>query len=784
MITKIICDDSILIVPSNIKNLIIKEITSLDSFFSCKIISDKELKKLVFFDYDIKAIDKLASLLNINHSVAKEYIEAMYYINDNNYPSNKLNMLFNYKSLLLKDNLLKIDRLFINSLKNKKVIIYGFDIISKEMQLILKELTTDYSIISNKRKYEHNKQVYCFESLDDEVEAIAYQISSLIDEGVDINNIKIANVNQDYVFAINRIFKMYNIPINLHSSEKLFNLCCVKNFYNNFVKNNDFNKSLKEFSALYPLEAETFNCLVDICNQLVEVYDKQSALLYLLKNTSIPLNTFSNAVEIINIDNYLSNENDYIFVLSNNQNIFPKTYKDESFLTDKEKEMLKISTSDDLNKQSKESFKLMLGKHKNLILSYKLKSSFASYNKSFVLEELGFNEMVFNQNTFISYSSISDRLSLAKKLDNLYLKNQDVDLEAKYNFYKIPYKNYDHRFKSFDSNKIKDYLIKSKKSLSYSALDNFFKCSYRYYLNNILSIGKVPQNISIDIGNSFHKILELSFKEGFDFEKSFEEEIKKIQDIVTMFYLNKHKLALKEIININKDNLSQSQLDKVLTEQKVSINYSSPIPITFKGFIDKIIYTTKDDKTYVAIIDYKTGNPEIDVSKVKYGLSMQLPIYLYLLKHANELKNVVVCGFYLQKLIPKQASVGADYIDTLKDGIMLQGYSNSDKNVLSMLDPHYESSSMIKSMRVKKDGGFYPYTKVLSSEDMNEIASMVEEKVIDALNQICECNFKINPKVIEGKNIGCAFCEFADCCFYNHNDLCYLDSKTIDEEGE
>ena len=180
MITKIICDDSILIVPSNIKNLIIKEITSLDSFFSCKIISDKELKKLVFFDYDIKAIDKLASLLNINHSVAKEYIEAMYYIKDNNYPSNKLNMLFNYKSLLLKDNLLKIDRLFINSLKNKKVIIYGFDMISKEMQLMLKELTTDYSIIRNECKYEHNKQVYCFESLDDEVEAIAYQISSLI----------------------------------------------------------------------------------------------------------------------------------------------------------------------------------------------------------------------------------------------------------------------------------------------------------------------------------------------------------------------------------------------------------------------------------------------------------------------------------------------------------------------------------------------------------------------------------------------------------------------------
>ena len=291
--------------------------------------------------------------------------------------------------------------------------------------------------------------------------------------------------------------------------------------------------------------------------------------------------------------------------------------------------------------------------------------------------------------------------------------------------------------------------------------------------------------ISIDIGNAFHKVLELSFKDGFDFDNAFNDELNKAKDIITKFYLNKHKLALKEIIKINKDNLDSSHLNNVLTEKKVAVEYSYPINITFKGFIDKIIYTTKDDKTYVAIIDYKTGSPEIDVSKVKYGLSMQLPIYLYLLKHASELKNVVVCGFYLQKLIPKQASAGSDYFDTLKDGIKLQGYSNSDKSILSMLDPGFESSSMIKSMKVKKDGEFYPYVKTLSSEDMNEIASMVEDKIVDALNQICECNFDINPKVVEGKNVGCAFCEFKDCCFFNHNDLCYLDSTTInDEEGE
>ena len=226
-------------------------------------------------------------------------------------------------------------------------------------------------------------------------------------------------------------------------------------------------------------------------------------------------------------------------------------------------------------------------------------------------------------------------------------------------------------------------------------------------------------------------------------------------------------------------------MNDVLTEHEVLVNYEKPINIFFKGIIDKIIYTTKDDKTYVAIIDYKTSNPEIDVSKVKYGLSMQLPIYLYLLKHAKDLKNVVVCGFYLQKLIPSQSKFGLDYLDTLKESVALQGYSNADKEILSMLDPGYENSNLIKSMKVKKDGDFANYAKVLTSEEMQEIAEMVEDKILDALEEICACNFKINPKIIEGKNVSCKYCEFKDCCFYNHNDLHYLDSSNLnDEDGE
>ena len=325
-------------------------------------------------------------------------------------------------------------------------------------------------------------------------------------------------------------------------------------------------------------------------------------------------------------------------------------------------------------------------------------------------------------------------------------------------------------------------MIDSKKSISYSSISNYFACGFRYYLANLLNVGKQIKSRSIDIGLVFHKVLELSYKKDFDFDKIYDEELSKTEDVVTKFYLEKFKGLLKDIIKINSDNLKDSRLTNVITEKKVAVEYQEPINITFKGFVDKILYCEEDDKTYVSIIDYKTGSPDIDVSKVTYGLSLQLPIYLYLLKHTNEFKNVVVCGFYLQKLLPKQFKADQDYLQTVTQNIALQGYSNSSFSILSMLDPHFANSTLIKSMKTKKDGSFNSYAKVLSTAEMNEISNQVEEKIKEALNKICECDFDINPKILKGKNEGCKFCEFKECCFVTHDDYFYLDDQKEDEE--
>ena len=189
------------------------------------------------------------------------------------------------------------------------------------------------------------------------------------------------------------------------------------------------------------------------------------------------------------------------------------------------------------------------------------------------------------------------------------------------------------------------------------------------------------------------------------------------------------------------------------------------------GIIDKLMYKEENDKTIVAVIDYKTGNTNIDLNKTIYGLSMQLPIYLYLAQNSG-LKNVKIAGFYIQNIINKEND---------ENNLKLNGYSNSKKEILEQFDSSYENSNVIKSMRTKTDGDFYSYSKTLNEIEMNNLINLVDKKIKEGANNILEANFDINPKAIDGINIGCTYCKFKDICFKKEKDIINLKEQNYKE---
>ena len=51
--------------------------------------------------------------------------------------------------------------------------------------------------------------------------------------------------------------------------------------------------------------------------------------------------------------------------------------------------------------------------------------------------------------------------------------------------------------------------------------------------------------------------------------------------------------------------------DNAMYEKKINVDYGNNI--VFTGVIDKILYKEDIDKTYVTLIDYKTGNSRGDI---------------------------------------------------------------------------------------------------------------------------------------------------------------------------
>ena len=193
--------------------------------------------------------------------------------------------------------------------------------------------------------------------------------------------------------------------------------------------------------------------------------------------------------------------------------------------------------------------------------------------------------------------------------------------------------------------------------------------------------------------------------------------------------------------------------------------------IIFKGFIDKIIMD--DNFKYASIVDYKTGNPSLDLNNSIYGIDLQLPVYVYLLK--NKYPNIRIVGFYLQKILNGVISCDnkKDYNSLKEDKLKLHGYTNNDENLISLFDSNYYDSNVIKGMKTSSKG--ISSKKVLSDDDIIKLYNITEDKINLAIDNILDCDFSINPKRVGSDNLGCMFCKYKDVCFMNESDVVNLD---------
>ncbi|WIF95357.1 helicase-exonuclease AddAB subunit AddB [Caminicella sporogenes] len=347
---------------------------------------------------------------------------------------------------------------------------------------------------------------------------------------------------------------------------------------------------------------------------------------------------------------------------------------------------------------------------------------------------------------------------------------------------------------------------------SISRFEKFVNCPFAHFIN----FGLKPQERkeykikTPDLGRLFHasmekfaktlKLEDLSWRE-LNREKC-DEIVEKIIDEITpqfennilsssyryKYLINKLKRISKRAVwtlteHIKKGDFKPSFYefgfgdDLYSNAPPIIIELPNGEQIKIEGRIDRIDILEGDKRSYVKVIDYKSGNKKFSLSDVYYGLQIQLIVYLdaVLINKDKLMVNEAYPGgvFYFKLDDPMVESDGND-IEAIEKEIMkklkMDGIIIKDINIAKAMDRDLEDekNSSVIPVSLKKDGNFTKYSSVLEDEDMYNLIKHVRNLIIEIAGEILKGNIKIEPCKIDNR-IYCEYCEYACICQFDKN---------------
>lgn len=347
---------------------------------------------------------------------------------------------------------------------------------------------------------------------------------------------------------------------------------------------------------------------------------------------------------------------------------------------------------------------------------------------------------------------------------------------------------------------------------SVTRLETFAACAFSHFLTYGLELKE--RNLSsfaaVDIGNIFHEVLELYAvgmkKSGYSwFEITPSESEQLLQACMEQAVGANHNLALYENARNSyaKDRMFRILKRTVwaLTRQvrqgrftpdsfevsfsyaedmkSVNFNLSEEEKMHLRGRIDRIDTLSEDEKLYVKIIDYKSGNTSFQFLNVYYGLQLQLVVYmnaaLELMEKRNPEKDIVPAGiFYYHVNDPMVEAEGGVPEEELQKKILkelkLNGLVNKDQEVIGNMDTELENAVSINSdvipVGLNKDGSLKKTSKAMATADFAALSAYVNETILHLGQRMIRGDISVSPYASADRT-GCDYCNYRAICQFD-----------------
>ena len=211
-------------------------------------------------------------------------------------------------------------------------------------------------------------------------------------------------------------------------------------------------------------------------------------------------------------------------------------------------------------------------------------------------------------------------------------------------------------------------------------------------------------------------------------------------------------------------------------------NATRELMMRLQGRIDRLDVAVARDDMYVKVIDYKSGNKQLELDCMYAGLQMQLSVYLdsavRRLEERYRGKQVHPAAmFYYRVADPVVSMEGAENLDELPEALLKEqrsrGILNGDERVVHLLDSEMETSSNVMPLTLKKDGTPARGSGVCSEEQFDLMRQFIHHKLYEMGSEIVSGHIEKRPYVRSRQEEGCTYCPYKGVCGFDEKQYGY-----------
>jgi len=206
-------------------------------------------------------------------------------------------------------------------------------------------------------------------------------------------------------------------------------------------------------------------------------------------------------------------------------------------------------------------------------------------------------------------------------------------------------------------------------------------------------------------------------------------------------------------------------VDKVLPTFDIVLPNGCVLKLT--GCIDRLDAAVQDDKVWLRVIDYKSGNKELKVQDVYNGLSLQLLVYLQVaMLHSQQLglqgEPHAAGGFYFTFRDNFEKITHRDAVHDPFE-VKLTGLAVEDMDAVKLAERDFSGKGTVIPITVKKDGSFGAGASGVTAEELE----LLQQHLLHILTKSAEELYNGAVNAAPNKEGACRYCDFRSFCGFD-----------------